>query len=84
MDYVRLAYALLNSGESRHAVVAFLRAEYGLALDEAREAVTVAAAFPTDAKRSARRRRARDDDRFRRADRGLSDEFASPSRTTPS
>ncbi len=61
MDYVRLAYALLASGDSRGAVVAFLRAEYGLAIDEACKAVILAETFPTDAKRSARPRRRRHD-----------------------
>jgi hypothetical protein len=48
MDYVQLAYALLDSGDSPRSIVAFLQTDYGLAEDQARAAIILARPAPEE------------------------------------
>ncbi len=48
VDYVRLAYALLESGDSARSVVTFLRTEYGLDVDQAGAAVILGQQQPEE------------------------------------
>ena len=59
VNYPELAWALLQRGDTTRSVIAFLRADYGLDADEAKDAVMLAKKLPKQTRTSPPRRRPR-------------------------